>query len=205
MYRSGLVAGTWGNISARIPGTDMFVITPSGKNYLKTDPEDLVIMNLGGQTVDGNLKPSSEFHLHLLCYRARAEIQAVVHTHSIYASAHAVARVPIPASVEDLAMIVGGDVQVAPYALPGTEELAENAVSALGDRWAVLLANHGVVGMGRSVDEAMMVCQIIEKAAHINIMARTLGQTFHLESQDVHLLRNAYFHYGQIRSPKSEV
>ncbi len=192
MVAGGLVAGTWGNISARVPGTDTFVITPSGKNYLEIATEDLVVLNLAGDVVEGKLKPSSEYHLHLFIYWKKPGIQAVVHTHSIYASAHAVARTPIPVGVEDMAMIIGGSVEVAPYALPGTEDLANNALAAMGDRWAVLLANHGVVGIGRSLDEAMRVCQIAEKSAHINLAARSLGQTFELKSKDVAHLRKKY-------------
>ncbi|HWJ03329.1 MAG TPA: class II aldolase/adducin family protein [Verrucomicrobiae bacterium] len=197
MFRSGLVVGTWGNISARIPCADMFVITPSGKNYLELGLADLVVMDLNGNIIEGELKPSSEFHLHQYFYRARPEINAVVHTHSIFASAYAVARTVIPANIEDLAMIVGGDVPVAQYALPGTEELAENAVTAMGERWSVLLANHGVVGVGRTLDEAMTVCQIVEKTAHINLMTKNLGQSYELSQGDIQRLRDAYFVYGQ--------
>lgn len=195
MLRSGLVVGTWGNVSARVPGG--FVITPSGKGYLETEASDLVVMDLEGKVLQGS-KPSSEYHLHLHIYRARADIQAVVHTHSIYASAHAAARVPIPVSIEDLAMVNGGAVEVAEYALPGTEDLARNAVRALKERWAVLLANHGVAGGGRSVREAMLACQMVEKSAQINLMARSLGQPFELDREDVELMRRNYLaSYGQ--------
>ncbi len=195
MLRNGLVVGTWGNISARVPGG--FVITPSGKNYLELETGDLVLMDLEGQVLEGS-KPSSEYHLHLQVYRARADIEAVIHTHSVYASAHAAARVRIPASIEDLAMVVGGAVEVAAYALPGTEELARNVVMSMSDRWAVLLANHGVVGGGRSVREAMLVCQMVEKSAHINLMARSLGQPFELDREDAEQMRRNYLaSYGE--------
>ncbi|HEX3015681.1 MAG TPA: class II aldolase/adducin family protein [Desulfobacteria bacterium] len=198
MFSSGLVVGTWGNLSARVPDTDTFVITPSGRNYLDLKPDDLVVMDLDGQVVSGTLKPSSEFHLHLLLYRARTEVGSVVHTHSMYASAHAVARRTIPVNVEDLAMIVGGEVRVAPYALAGTEELAENAVKSMQDSWAVLLANHGVVGVGRDIEEAMLVCQIVEKSAKINLAAQALGQAYVIDNAHVKTLRDKYlFHYGQ--------
>ena len=192
LLRSGLVVGTWGNLSVRVPGSDTFLITPSGKSYLDITPQDLVLMNLAGEIVEGCCKPSSEYHLHLFIYRVRTEIQAVVHTHSIYASAHAVSRVSIPACVEDQAMIIGGELKVANYALPGTAELARNAVDALGERWAVLLANHGMVGAGRSLAEAMLVCRLVEKSAHINIAARLLGQPVELGDEDVKELRNSY-------------
>lgn len=205
MLQGGLVVGTWGNISARIPGRDLFVITPSGRGYLDITPDDLVVMNLAGEIVEGNCKPSTEYQLHLCIYRARAEIQAVVHTHSIFASAHAVTRSSIPACVEDQAMIIGGEVKVATYALPGTEQLARNAVDALGNRWAVLLANHGAVGAGRTLKEAMLVCQMVEKSAQINTAARLLGQPTELEAKDVNVLRQAYLNgYGSTIGEQSK-
>lgn len=203
MLQSGLVVGTWGNISARIPGTDCFVITPSGMNYLTINETDLVVLNLEGQICEGMRKPSSEFHLHLAVYRARPDIQAVVHTHSIYASAHAVAGVAVPAGVEDLAMLVGGEVPVAGYALPGSAQLADNAVQCMGDKMAVLLANHGMVGIGRTLDEAILVCQIVEKAAQINSIAVSLGPPAVLAAEDVKILREKFLNsYGQTKSEK---
>ncbi|MDA8443225.1 MAG: class II aldolase/adducin family protein [Peptococcaceae bacterium] len=198
MVQSGLVVGTWGNISARIPGSDQFVITPSGMGYLAITPDDLVVLDLRGEVVAGTRPPSSEFMLHLRLYQNRPEAHAVMHTHSIFATAHAVAGVAIPASVEDLAMINGGGVAVAPYALPGTEELANNAVRTMGDSWAVLLANHGMVGMGRNLAETMRVCQLVEKSAHINLMATSLGRPSVLATEAVASLRHKYLYsYSQ--------
>ena len=194
----GLVAATWGNISIRLPENKGVVITPSGMDYYNINPEDLVVLDLQGNVLEGVRKPSSEKLLHLTIYRRRPDVQAVVHTHSSYATAYAVVRKPIPALVEDLAQIVGGNVEVAHYASPGTQELADHAVEALADKMGVLLANHGVVGVGKDLTEALRVCQLIEKTAKIGIMARIIGDPVFLSDEEMKSMRQAYlFHYGQ--------
>jgi L-fuculose-phosphate aldolase len=151
-----------------------------------------------GEKRAGRLKASSETKTHLALYRARPDVGGIVHTHSVYASAHAAARAPIPALVEDMAQVVGGTVECADYALAGTQALADNVVRGLGSRSAVLLANHGVFGVGPSVPEALRVCQIVEKAAWIHVLARTLGTPAVLPPEDVERLRDGYLHaYGQ--------
>ena len=198
MLTSGLVAGTWGNISAIVREAGVVVITPSGMDYTYLKPSDMVVLDLSGRIIDGNRRPSSEAPLHLAIYRAREDVAGVVHTHSEVASAFAVVRQPIQPVVEDAAMLVGGSVEVAQYALPGTEELAHNVVAALGQRFAVLMANHGLVGVGRSVDEAFMVCQVVEKCARIYAWSKTIGQPVVIPEQDVlHLGRVYRSTYGQ--------
>ncbi len=194
----GLVAATWGNISIRLPENQGIIITPSGMDYYHTNPEDLVVLDLQGKVLEGKRKPSSEKLLHLTIYRHRPDVQAVIHTHSPYATAYAVVRKALPALVEDLVQIVGGDVEVAAYASPGTQELADNAVKALHDKMAVLLANHGVIGVGRDMTETLRVCQLIEKTAQIGIMAKMLGEPVLLSDDEKRIMRQAYlFHYGQ--------
>jgi L-fuculose-phosphate aldolase len=198
MSMQGLVAGTWGNISARVPETPYIAITPSGMDYRETTPDQIVIVNGEGATVDGSLKPSSEMKLHLAVYRHRPDIQAIVHTHSIFASACAVAGKGIPPIVEDLVQIVGGGVEVAPYALPGTQAVADNAVLALGKRFAVLLESHGVVGAGNSLAQAFTICQLVEKSAQIYLYAQMLGGAKILSETDVTIMHDYYkCQYGQ--------
>jgi len=200
----GLIVGTWGNLSARIPNTCWIAITPSGRNYRTLSPEDVVIVDMDGKLVEGNLKPSSELALHLAIYRARADISAVIHTHSIFASACAVARQAIPAIVEDLVQVVGGSVDVAEYALMGTGELAENTVRALGKKNAVLLANHGVVGCGSNLNEAMTACQLVEKTAQIYIYANQIGGAKVLSDKDVTIMHKGYMeHYRMLQGGAS--
>lgn len=198
IIQTGLVAGTWGNISAWDDSRDGFWITPSGMDYLALKEEDLVLLNLQGEVLDGHRKPSSEEQLHRVIYSQRQDVKGIVHTHSIFATAHAVARIPLPGLVEDFAMIVGEEVNVTDYQQPGTEELAEAAVRVLADKNAVFLANHGLVGVGRSLEEALKVCQIVEKSAQIHIMSRLLGTPVQLSDEDKRGLRSDYINqYGQ--------
>ncbi len=198
MLTSGLVAGTWGNISALVHQEGVMVITPSGMDYANLQSSDIVVLDLQGKILEGDRKPSSEAPLHLAIYQARRDVAGVVHTHSEVATAFAVVREPIPPVVEDAAMLVGGAVAVAEYALPGTEELAQHVVAALGDRYAVLMANHGLVGVGRHVDEAFTVCQVVEKSAKIYAWARNLGKPVIIPDQDVLTLSQVYRNsYGQ--------
>jgi len=198
MLSSALTIGTWGNISLLLKNKELYGITPSGMDYSQLTPEDIVIMDFEGKVIDGKKKPSIECPLHCAIYQEREDINAVVHTHSIYASAVAAARKPIPAAVEDLAQIVGGCVRVAEYCLPGTDKLGKAVVKALKDRYGVLLANHGVVGIGRTLQEAMTVCEIIEKGARITLAAQGVGGVVELEQKDIEFMRDFYLNsYGQ--------
>lgn len=199
MTEKGLIAGTWGNISVRIPDTTMIAITPSGRDYTTLTPNDIAIVDLSGKWIGGNHKPSSELPLHLAVYRARTDISALIHTHSIYASACAAARRSIPAIIEDVAMMNGGDIEVAEYAANGSAELAENTVRALGEHQSVLLANHGMLGCGANLKEAMTMCELVEKTARIFIAAQSLGGAVELDRDDVARMRGQYLaHYRQI-------
>lgn len=191
MCRDNLVLGTWGNVSVK-DGENSMLITPSGMGYDVLGPDDLVRMNLTGKTAAAKWKPSSEWRLHAALYLGRSDIGAIVHTHSVYATAFAVARVSIPAVVEDLVQVVGGAVDVATYTLPGTDELAKNALQALGNKSAVLLASHGLVGAAGSLAEALKVCQIVEKTAQAALLARLLGPVHELSDEDIWAMRSFY-------------
>jgi len=198
ILNSGLVVGTWGNISSRVPGEDLVAITPSGMNYDTLEPTDVVLVDLDGQIADGNRKPSIEVPMHLAVYRARQDVKAIIHTHSPYATAMAAAHKPIPGAVEDLVQIVGGGVRVCEYALPGTQELGINTVKALDGRNAVLLANHGMLGAGRDLDEALKTCHVVEKAAQVTLFAKLVGGVVELSKEDIDSMRNYFLNdYGQ--------
>ncbi|AFM41244.1 ribulose-5-phosphate 4-epimerase-like epimerase or aldolase [Desulfosporosinus acidiphilus SJ4] len=193
-----LTVGTWGNISCRVPNHECFVITPTGMNYDILTHDDIVVMDYKGDRLAGSRLPSIELPLHLAIYHARPDVQAIIHTHSAYATAVAAARKEIPGAVEDLVQIVGGNVRVNEYAPPGSKQLGLNTVKALEGRNAVLLANHGMLGVGSNLDEALKVCQIVEKAAKITIFAQLLGGVVELSSEDIEGMRNFYLHsYGQ--------
>lgn len=191
MIHSGLVTGSWGNISVRVDA-DTIAITPSGRNYLSLQADDIVIVDQAGNRLEGNLLPSSELPLHLAVYQARSDIQSIVHTHSVFASACAVAHKAIAPIIEDLVQVVGGSVDVAAYALPGTTDLATSAVQSLGKKNAVLLANHGMLGCGATLPEALLCCELVEKAAQIFIYAQSLGGAVSLSDADCRVMHQFY-------------
>ncbi|MFZ5591471.1 MAG: class II aldolase/adducin family protein [Bacillota bacterium] len=200
MCAGGLVLGTWGNISCRCLQSDLVLITPSGMPYDQLVPTDIVCLDGEGNVVRGNLRPSSEYLLHLAIYRRRSDVRAIVHTHSIYASALAALRQELPPLLEETAQVAGGAVPCTPYARAGTVQLAEAAAATLGQGNAVLLANHGVVGVGRGLDEALTVCQVVEKSAMVYLLARSIGRPHILPPDEVVELRRIFTrHYGQPR------
>lgn len=196
MLEEKLVASTWGNISVRF--NNLVYATPSGMEYDSLKLEDIVGLDFLGNIVEGYRKPTTESSMHLQIYKSREDVGAIVHTHSLYASAYAVVRKEIPPLLEDMAQVVGGQVPVADYALPGSDELAENAVQALGDKGAVLLANHGLVGVGSNLQEAYKACVLVEKTAQIAIAAKIIGEPIKLADQDIQWMRDIYLtKYGQ--------
>ena len=200
MIKSSLVVGTWGNISARIPEENLMAITPSGVDYETIEADDIVIIDMDGNVVSGEKKPSIEWQLHLAVYKAREDINAIVHTHSTYVTAFAIARKGIPGSAEDLVQIVGGDVRVTDYVLPGSKELGDQVVRALEDRMACIMANHGCVATGRSLKEALKTAFVVEKSAQATVYAQSLGGVVELSNEDIDFMRDFYLnHYGQGR------
>lgn len=202
LVKNKLITGTWGNISCRIHLENVFAITPSGSNYEILKPEDIPIIDETGTVIDDfnpRSIPSSETPLHLAIYKARPDVKAIVHTHSIYASACAVARKKIPAIIEDMVQVVGGEIAISNYALAGTEELGQEVVKSLEARNAVLLANHGVIVCGQSIKEAMICAELVEKAARIYILAQGLGGAISIDDNDVALMREFYQNYYRER------
>jgi L-ribulose-5-phosphate 4-epimerase len=183
MLAKGLVIGTAGNVSLRLPpegNSQLLAITPSALPYDSLSVDDIQIIDFNTRTVEGSLRPSTEMKLHMGIYRAREEINAVIHTHSVFASAVSITGKDIPPILNDQVAFLGGTIKLAEYAPAGSQELATNAVSALEDRNAVLLANHGAVGIGRTMDDAFTACELIEKTAKIYLLALSTGTVNHL-------------------------
>lgn len=166
----GLTVASLGNVSVRHSCyDDRLLITPSGVPYDQLSSSDIVTIGLDGvvHLALSGLKPSSEWRVHAAIYRERPDVRAIVHTHAIHAQAFSFCQRPLSARTEELEIFVGGDVHVAEYAPSGTDALAEHAVRALGDRQAALLAQHGVVSVGPSIDAAYSVAQIVERQARL--------------------------------------
>lgn len=179
MVEKGLVVGTSGNISLRLPpmdGRELLAITPSSRYYDSMTVDDIQIIDFETEPVEGDLPPSVETMLHIGIYQARKNINAVIHTHPVFASALSVAGLEIPVILEDQITYLGGEIRLAEYALPGSDELVENVIAALGERNAVLLPNHGAVGTGRTMRDAFTACELIEKTAKVYLAALSLGK-----------------------------
>lgn len=191
LLAEGLVARTWGNVSVRA-GAEHMLITPSGRAYEGMAPEDIVPVNLRTGAYDGPLKPSSEGKLHAEIYRTRSEIQAVIHTHQMNASTVAAARREVPPILDDMVQIIGPSVRVADYALPSTNKIVRVTVKALRGRMAALMANHGAVCLGRNLDEAFVVAQVLEKACKAFIEAEFLGGAKSINRVEAFLMHQVY-------------
>ena len=195
VVEKGLVIGKAGNVSLRLPPEgrrSLVAITPTSRYYESLTPDDIPVIDFQSRPVEGSLRPSSEAALHVGVYQARPAVNAVIHTHSPYATIVAVAGLEIPPLVEDQVVFLGGEVKVARYAPSGTNELAANAIEALGERNAVLLAGHGAIGVGRSLREALAVCELLEKTAMVYVCTTALGRANPLPSAAVAAARDMF-------------
>jgi L-ribulose-5-phosphate 4-epimerase len=200
LVRYGLVAWTAGNVSGRVPGTDRFVIKPSGIGYEELSPEAIVVCDLDGALVDGDLAPSSDTAAHAYVYRHRPDVGGVVHTHSTYATAWAARGEPIPCVLTAMADEFGGEIPVGPFALIGDDSIGRAIVATLDKHRspAVLMQNHGVFTVGpdaRAAVKAAVMCEDVARTVHI---ARQLGEPLPIEPADVDRLYERYQNvYGQ--------
>ena len=170
----GYVARSWGNISVKVDD-NYLLITPSGRTYNDLSENDIVLVNYRNLKYEGKIKPSSEKEVHCEIYKKRKDVNAVIHTHQMNASTVATARREVPAILDDQAQIIGPSIKVSPYTLAGTKKIAKRVVKALIGRKAALMANHGAVCVGRDLDEAFVVCQLLEKTCKAFIEAEFLG------------------------------
>ena len=203
MADRGLTAGTWGNISARIDDTWM-VITPSGMDYSRLTPDQMVAANMRTGEYLGELRPSIEVPVHAKLLLNRPEINGVVHTHSSKALAVAVTRKGIPPICDDQVQLLGGDIRCAAYTYPGTEEMADSVLEALQGRLGALIANHGAITLGRTLKEALTGAIVLEKTAQIWIDVQSLGNPVLISEEDCAYYRDFFLNrYGQ--KPKGRV
>jgi L-fuculose-phosphate aldolase len=197
MSSAGLSKGTSGNISIYDPETGYMAISPSGIGYFDTKPEDVVIMDLDGNTIDGERKPSSEHGLHTIFYLNKPDARAVVHTHSCFCTTFACLNQPVKA----VHYVIGGagvaEVACAPYATFGTQELADNVIKACGKGKAVLLANHGLVTCGPSLAKAFGLAVNMEFIAEMQWRAKCVGEPDVLSDQEMDVVMNKFKSYGQ--------
>jgi L-ribulose-5-phosphate 4-epimerase len=200
LTRYQLVAWTAGNVSGRVPGADLMVIKPSGVSYDELTPDSMIVCDLSGEVVEGDLSPSSDTAAHAYVYRAMPQVGGVVHTHSTYGCAWAARGEPIPCVLTAMADEFGGEIPVGPFALIGNEDIGKGIVATLsGHRSpAVLMRNHGVFTIGsdaKAAVKAAVMCEDVARSVHIS---RQLGEPLPIEQSDIDYLYDRYQNaYGQ--------
>ncbi len=173
----GSLRGTGGNVSMRTGDGNLMAVTPSSVNYHEIVPEDICIVDFAGQAVEGSRAPSVEAGLHAAVYRERPDANAVIHTHQVYGSAFALLNLPIPSLLDEVSFTLGETIDVVPYALSGSTELAANVAGRLGNNAnAYIMQNHGILALGRSMDKALLAAELLEKVAHIYWLALSTGR-----------------------------
>ena len=195
MSRQGLSPGRSGNVSARFAGGAL--ITPSGMAYDAITTADIVHVSLDGAAAAGQRKPSSELHFHLATYRARPDIGAIVHTHSLHATVLACARRAIPAFHYMVAVAGGDDIPLVPYATFGTDELARHVATGLAHRNACLMANHGQIAVGSTCAEALALAAEVEVLTEQYVKVLTLGSPHILARDEMARVLERFAGYGQ--------
>jgi L-fuculose-phosphate aldolase len=195
MSRSGLSPGRSGNVSCRFK--DGMLITPTGKRYEDTEPEDIVFVAGDGSVPGKQLRPSSEWHFHLAAYQVRPDRHALVHTHSIHATVLACAHKSIPAFHYMVAVAGGKDIPCVPYATFGTDELARYVAAGLQERNACLMANHGQVALGATLSEALELAFEVEVLAEQYCKVLMLGAAHILDDAEMSVILDKFKTYGQ--------
>jgi len=196
LISSGLTTGTGGNLSILNREHGLVAISPSGIEYSEMKPEHVVILDMDANIVDSKKKPSSEYGFHLALYKKRLDIGSVIHTHSPYATTMACLQWEIPA-VHYLVGFAGHKVPVAPYATFGTEELAQNITMTIKKYNAVLMANHGMLAVGKTISRAFEVAEEIEFVARIYYQTKCVGLPPFIPKDEMDRVLEKFKTYGQ--------
>ncbi len=198
MVTCDLVEGTAGNVSGRLSG-ERVVMTPSSLDYGAMTLDDLVVTDADGEVLEGERAPTSEKALHLTCLRAHPDVGAVMHCHALFASMFAINHEPIPCVAEEFDVYVGGDVPIAGYRLTGSQDLADEASRWLGDRGAVLMANHGLLCVGKDPADALKIARLVERTAKLVWGAKLMGTPVPLPDSTLERFAPIYKMMGRIR------
>ncbi len=195
VYNKKLVERGEGNASLRIPGKDEFLVTPTFNDYENMTTDDVVHLDFSGKQLNEGKHASSEYRLHIAIYEARPRVNAVIHTHSTYATMLAVARKPLPVLLEEMVVWAGGRVECADFGEANTDEIGARAVEVLEQNNAILIANHGVLVCGRTMDHAVKTAELVEKMAKIYKGVLEYGQVHEISKASFDHFREKFDEY----------
>ena len=197
LIKVGLTNGTSGNLSIYNREKKLIAITPTGISYHDLVIEDISIVDLSGNVIDGK-NPSSEIEMHSILYRRRQDIDAVIHAHTKYSTTIGCLRQDLPAIDYMIAVAGGNNVRCAEYATYGSNELAENAFAAMEDRKAVILANHGITTGAKDIENAFNILEQIEYISELYINAKSIGDPVILDDLEMEKMIVKFKNYGQV-------
>lgn len=196
--KNNLVVWTMGNLSARDKDSDLVVIKPSGVPYEELSPEKMIVVNLSGEIVEGDMRPSSDTATHLYIYRHRQDVGGIVHTHSTFATAFAAAGRSIPPYLTSICDEFGKEIPLGGFARIGGEEIGREILQVIGDNKAILMKNHGVFTIGDTAKAALKAAVMVEDSARTMYYAYQLGGPLEIPPEEVEKLHQRYTaEYGQ--------
>jgi ribulose-5-phosphate 4-epimerase/fuculose-1-phosphate aldolase len=200
LTKHGFLSATGGNISVRVAGQPLMAITPSNYDYQKMAPQDICILNLEAEVQDARLKPSVESGMHAAIYKTRPDVQAIIHTHQVYPSTLAIINKPIPALFDEQVRFLGRSIDIIPYAPSGTGMLKNKVAKFVGNHHnAYMMANHGALVFGDSMERAIHNVEVLEKCSLAYLLAICSGEKI---SNIPMLVREIAF--GKLRSAQKE-
>lgn len=182
---NGLVVGSGGNVSGRDPETGLIVIKPSGVKFKKLTPDTMVVVDIDGNVIEGDKKPSVDTGVHLYIYKNRPDVFGITHTHSPYATSFAARGERIPAVLTPITHILGRDVPCSRYATPGEVDTGQAVIEAADGGYAALVQAHGVFTMGKSATEATSIAMYLEEAAMTTHLAMCRGPVEELPQEEI--------------------
>lgn len=188
IHRAGLVSGKSGNVSLRITDngkTNLMAITPSRQSLSCLTAEQIPVVDFDMNPVEGQCIPSSESLMHVAIYKSRIDVGAVIHTHSLFSTVASITGHKIPAIVDEMVVTIGGPIYVADYGFPGSQDLADNICTSLGNRNAALLRNHGAVGVGTDLEQALEISIFTERLTKIFVYSKMLGKINEIPKESV--------------------
>lgn len=195
--RYGLIALSGGNLSMRMP-TGEILVTPSGMIYEDMEPDDVLVMDLQGNIIEGSRKPSSDTEAILYIFQHRSDVNAVIHTHQPYATAVGlIEKDTFRVNLTTLANAAGGNVPITPFSAAGSIDMGIDTVKYIGDSLAVILAHHGVMTIGKNLKQALTAAVYMEEAAKCYLAARACGETKQMSDAQIAQAVEVFQYYGQ--------